>query len=96
MRQACFIPLWLGQRLAGGFAQAPTLRIYKESDMLFLVVQEPKQKYRAAMVVSLKVVAAKHGAEAKRLAKIEMTGPYAKDFKAPYALEIQDGAEFRV
>ncbi len=65
--------------------------------MLFAVIQEPKTKFRIGLSSGVKVVEAKSAAEAKRLAAFSAaTGPYAKDFKAPYAIEIGLGVEFRV
>ena len=59
--------------------------------MLFVVIQEPKQKYRIAYCINLQFVDAKNAAEARH--KAEVIADTA--FKRPYAVPVDAGTTIR-
>lgn len=58
--------------------------------MIYLVVTEPKQKLRLALIVHIQVVEADNKAAALRAVKPRV---FDHDFKRPKVYEVRDGLE---
>ena len=61
---------------------------------LYLVIQEPKLKYRQALVILLNVIDAESRAHAIRI--VDALDPPSKDYKATRAVAISNGLSERV